>query len=84
MSRLRSRIGHFEVQKTLQVCQSPLNFFANLGTCGAPFMMLNVVRTMQLKGLHHENFRFYSFVNIYTARFTLEYNRSLSPLLSVS
>jgi hypothetical protein len=28
-------------------------FFANLGTCGAPFMTLNVVRIMQLKGLPH-------------------------------
>jgi hypothetical protein len=53
----RSRIEDLELQKTLQGGQLPLNKFfyfvvvANLGKSGAPVMMLNVVRTMQLKGL---------------------------------
>jgi hypothetical protein len=50
----RSRIEHFEVQKKLQEGQLPLKklyLFANLETCGAHFTTLNVVRTMQLKGL---------------------------------
>jgi hypothetical protein len=45
----RSRIEHFEVQKMLQGVQLPPKKI--LGTCGAPFTMLNAVRTMQLKGL---------------------------------
>jgi hypothetical protein len=61
----RSRIEHFEVQKTLQGGQLAILlliwglFFANLGTCGAPFMTLNVVRTMQLKGLHLANIKLF-------------------------